>query len=69
MRGFANTRCTSENESPRHQFLWLLGRGRGGWGESLDHITVYGTHLTVLGGATRVSNSTDAVQAPVVCRD
>jgi hypothetical protein len=42
---------------------------RGPGGEGPSHITVCGAHLTVSGGAVQVSESTDAVQAPVVFRD
>jgi hypothetical protein len=41
-------------------------RGLGGAGRS--HVIVCGAHLTVSGGTAQVSESTDAVQAPVVFR-
>jgi hypothetical protein len=41
---------------------------RGPGGEGRDRISVCGVHLTVSGGAVQVSESTDAVQAPVVFR-
>jgi hypothetical protein len=39
---------------------------RGTGGEGLPRVTTCGVHLTVSGGAVQVSESTDAVQAPVV---
>jgi hypothetical protein len=45
--------------------VWERGLG----GEGHFHVTVCGVHLTVSGGAVQVSESTDAVQAPVVFRE
>jgi hypothetical protein len=42
---------------------------RGSGGEGSWNVTACGAHLTVSGGAVQVSESTDAVQAPVVFRD
>ncbi|HET9222253.1 MAG TPA: hypothetical protein VFO07_07105, partial [Roseiflexaceae bacterium] len=42
---------------------------RGSGGEGPWQVNVCGVHLTVSGGVVQVSESTDAVQAPVVFRD
>ena len=42
---------------------------RGSGGEGASNITICGAHLTISGGAVQVSESTDAVQAPVEFRD
>jgi hypothetical protein len=59
----------SERLRSEHTLPLSPAWGRGSGGEGPPSVTVCGAHITVSGGAVQVSESTGAVQAPVVFRD